>query len=298
MPHRHPRRDDDDFDDDRPHRPRRRPQQGRPKKKETSVALVVGLVVGGTVLLGGGSLAAFFLLRDKSTAAAVEQDPFPGMIAHWSFDDYTVDDARQIINVKDSTGRGNNGVATGGRIAPGKKGNALWLDGRDDQYMDVSKGKDLNFADGAEFTIAAWYKTTDRFGTIMAYRSNEAKTQLDLYVRTNHLLGIVGDDRDEGPDHAFCWCDAANDGQWHHAALTRHGKIIELFYDGVSVKKDMTGKCAGPITGDMRWIGCNVKFVDDGEQRFGRRGFQGGIDEVYIFSRALTAPEIQQLMRR
>jgi hypothetical protein len=66
----------------------------------------------------------------------------------------------------------------------------------------------------------------------------------------------------------------------------------------VSVKKDMTGKCAGPITGDRRWIGCNVKFVEDGERDFGRHGFQGAIDEVYIFSRALTAPEIQQLMRR
>jgi len=297
MPHRHARRDDDDFDD-RPHHTRKRSQHGRPKKKETSVAVVVGLVVGGIVLLGGGSLAAFFLLRDKSTGAVVEQDPFPGMLAHWSFDDYTVDDARQVINVKDSTGRGNNGVATGGRIAPGKKGNAYWADGREDQYIDVSKSKDLNFADGAELTIAAWYQTSERWGTILAFRNSQAKTQLDLYVRTNHLLGIVGDDRDEGPDHAFVWCDPVNDGQWHHAALTRHGKIIELFYDGVSVGKDMTGKCGGPITGDMRYIGCNLKFNDDERQKIPRVGFKGGIDEVYVFSRALTAPEIQRLMRR
>lgn len=289
--HRH------DDDDDRPRH--RKHHHGHKKKAGTPVALVVGLVVGGILLLGGGALAAILLLRDKSTQNATAEDPFPGMIAHWSFDDVPkVDEDKGTFTIRDSTGRGNTGSMTGGRLSPGRRGNALWLDGRDDQYMDVSGGKALNFADGAEFTLAAWYKTSQSHGTILAFRSNEFKTQLDLYVRTNHLLGIVGDDRDPGPHHAFIWCDVLNDGEWHHAALTRFGKTIELFYDGMSAGKDMTGNCAGPITGDLRTIGCNRKFVEDDERRFGRPGFNGGIDEVYIFSRALSAAEIQKLMRR
>lgn len=293
MTKRHRHDDDDD-------RPRRRNGHGHRKKKTgMPVVLIVALVVGGTVLLGGGALAAIFLMRDKTTQDTTADDPFPGMIAHWSFDDVPkVDEDKGVFIVRDSTGRGNDGSMTGGRFSPGRKGNALWVDGRDDQYMDVSGGKDLNFADGAEFTLAAWYKTPGPTGTIAAFRSNQFRTQLDLYVRTNHLLGIVGDDRDPGPHHAFIWCDPVNDGEWHHAALTRFGKTIELFCDGMSVGKDMTGNCAGPITGDLRSIGCNRKFVEDDERRFGRPGFNGGIDEVYIFSRALSAAEIQKLMRR
>jgi Concanavalin A-like lectin/glucanases superfamily len=289
---------DDDIDD----RPRRRSTRTGPKKSKKkggpSVGLIVGLTIGGIVLLGGGAVGAVLLLRDRSTGSGAGSDQFPNMIAHWSFDDFQTDKATEVTTVRDSTGRGNNGKLVGGRLAPGKKGNALWLDGRDDQYLDISVGKDLNFADGAEFTVAAWYQTSERFGTILAYRGNDLKNQLDLYVRTNHLLGIVGDDRDPGPNHAFIWCDPKNDGQWHHAALTRKGKVIELYYDGMSVGKDMTGNCAGPITGDMRMIGCNLKFVEDDEKLFGRRGFKGAIDEVYMFSRALTAPEIGMLMKR
>jgi hypothetical protein len=300
MPHRHPRRDDDDFDDDRPRRPRGRSHAGKPKKKGTPVALIVGLVVGGIVLLGGGSLAAFFLLRDKSTGAAAPQDPFPGMLAHWSFDDYQVDDARQVINVQDSTGRGNNGVATGGRIAPGKKGNALWLDGRDDQYMDVSGAKDLNFAPGSELTIAAWFTTRDKYGgTIVAFRHPTLPTQLDIYSRDNRVIGIIGDDEDDG-EHAFKWDPAptASDGQWHHVALTRRGKFVALYYDGVSQGEDARANSGGRLSGGLGAVGCNLRFVKDDERRFGRHGFKGGIDEVYVFSRALTGPEIQALMRR
>jgi len=300
MPHRHARRDDDDFDDDRPHRPRKRPH-GKPKRKGTPVALVVGLVVGGTLLLGGGALAAILLLRDRSTGTAAAQDPFPGMLAHWSFDDYQIDDARQVINVKDSTGRGNNGVITGGRLAPGKKGNALWLDGRDDQYMDVSAAKELTFAPGSELTIAAWFQTRDKFGgTIVAFRHPTLPTQLDIYSRDNRVIGIVGDDDDEEGRHAFKWdpSPTASDGQWHHVALTRRGKTVQLFYDGVSQGEDLQGNSGGRLSGGLGAVGCNLRFVKDDEHRFGRAGFKGAIDEVYVFSRALTGPEIQQLMRR
>jgi hypothetical protein len=231
------------------------------------------------------------MFREKPTTPP-PQDPFPNMIAHWSFDN--VKDGK----VTDQTGRGNNGVLTGGRLAPGVKGDALWLDGRDDQYCELNQSKDLNFAEGAELTIAAWYQTKDRAGTILAFRNSERRTQLDLYVRDNHLLGIIGGDDDTGPNHAFVWCDPVNDGNWHHAALTRKGKFIELFYDGVSVKVDANGRSGGPLTGDMRYIGVNLKFDENEKRLIPRIGFKGGIDEVYVFSRALQAHEIQKLMKR
>src|SRR5262245_10857815 len=137
----------DDDDDDAPRR-RKRPSK---KQKGINPLLITLIAVGALLVIGGGSVAAYFIFREKSAGPPPPQDPFPNMIAHWSFDN--VKDGK----VTDQTGRGNNGVLTGGRLAPGVKGDALWLDGRDDQYCELNQSKDLNFAEGAELTLAAWY---------------------------------------------------------------------------------------------------------------------------------------------
>jgi hypothetical protein len=214
------------------------------------------------------------------------------MLAHWSFDDV------RDMKVVDSTGRGNDGVLTGGRIAPGVKGNALWLDGRDDQYCDVSSSKELYFAPNAEFTIAAWYTTKERWGTILAFRHSDSPCQLDLYVRTDHLLAIVGDDTDLDGKHAFLWWDTVNDGQWHHVAVTRKGSMVSMFCDGAFIKNISTTRSGGQISGNMRYIGANLKFTQEDLRKIPRVGFKGGIDEVYVFSRALSEQEIRALMKR
>jgi len=245
----------------------------------------------GIFVLVGGAVAAILLLRDKDTPSA-PPTPFPDMVAHWSFDEAPGE------RVPDLTKRGNTGVIAAGRLGPGVKGNAFWLDGRDDQYCDLSKAKDLNFADGSEFTIAAWFRTPERVGTILSFRHTDRPCQLDLFVRDNRAIGIVGDDTDMTGEHAFCWSHVPNDGEWHHVALTRSGRKLELFYDGTFQETHAANRAGGPITTNLRAVGCERLFVENNERRFGRPGFKGGIDEIYVFSRAMQAPEIQALMKR
>jgi hypothetical protein len=279
-----------DADEDTP-RPRR--SKSRPKKKKKGPSgLLIGLAVaGGIILLAGAGLAAVLLLN-RGGPPGPAADPFPGMLAHWSLDEAPNE------RVPDKTGRGNDGKMTGGGFGPGAKGRAFYADGRDDQYVDLAGAKDLSFAAGAEFTIAAWYQTQESRGTILAFRHSRSKCQCDLFVRDRHLLAVIGDDNDTAGGGSFVWCHTENDGKWHHAAVTRHGKTIELYYDGVSAGTETTDWAAGPITTDLRAIGCNLRFVQDDEKQFGRRGFKGAVDEVYVFSRALKGPEIQGLMKR
>jgi hypothetical protein len=296
MPRRH--YDDDDDDDDRPRR--KRSAGKHPKKRGTPVGLIVGLAVGGVLLLGGGAVAAILLLRDKPTGAAAPADPFPNMLAHWSFDKVKPN-GDDTFTIPDETGRGNDGKMTGCRLAPGKKGNAIWLDGRDDQYVDVSKAKDLRqFAPNSELTIAAWFLATEKYaGTVVAFHHPTLPTQLDIFVRDNRVIGIVGDDNDTGK-HGFVWAPqpTAANGQWHHVALTRREKFVEVFYDGVSQGIDARGNSGGRLSGGEGAIGCHLGFVRQDIRQFGRPGFKGAIDEVYVFARALKADEIQRLMNR
>jgi hypothetical protein len=305
-----PRRSyDDDSDlEDRPRRRHKKPGGKRPKNRGMSVALIVGLALGGVFLIGGGAVAAVLLLRDRSTGTAQAQDPFPSMLAHWSFDKVKVN-PDESTTIFDETGRGNDGRMTGGKLAPGRKGNALWLDGREDQYVDVSKAKDLQaFAPGTELTIAAWFQTRERTGgTIVAFHHPEYPTQLDIFVRDYRVIGIIGDDNDTTGRHAFVWGEdkskmppTASNGQWHHVAMTRRERIVEVFYDGVSQGIDARGNSGGKLSGGEGAIGCHLGFVRNSVDmtKFGRAGFKGAIDEVYVFGRALSESEIQRLMQR
>jgi sialidase-1 len=277
------------LDDEDTPRPRRR--KGDPKKKKGPSGVLIGLsIAGGIVLLTGAALAAVLLL-DKRGPAGPTAEAFPNMLAHWSLEDAPNE------RVPDKTGRGNDGKLVGGGFGPGVKGKAFYADGRDDQCVDVSQAKDLNFAAGAEFTIAAWFQTAESHGTILAFRHSTGTCQCDLFVRTKHLLAVIGDDQDT-TGGSFVWCKQENDGKWHHAAITRRGKTIELFLDGASAGTETSALASGPITTDQRAIGCNLRFVQDNERRFGRAGFKGAIDEVYVFGRALPAGEIQALMKR
>jgi Concanavalin A-like lectin/glucanases superfamily len=293
-----PRNDDEDDRIDDRRRLKKKGRKKKPKRRGSPMALIIGGAIAGVLLVGGVVVAVVMLTRGKSVPVPPPPDPFPDMVAHWSFDDLRVDNAKEQTTVRDSTGRGNDGILSGGRMAPGIRGNALFLDGSESTYLDVSKAKDLNFVDNADLTLAAWYQTKERVGTILAFRNSEKLTQLDLYVRDNHLLGIIGDDADQGPGHAFVWCDAVNDGQWHHAALVRKGKFIELYYDGMKAGFDARGQSGGKITGDMRYIGVNLKFSQEDLRKIPRIGFKGGIDEVYVFKRALSPQDIQALMKR
>jgi sialidase-1 len=282
MSRRHRRREEDT--------PRPRRVRHPRKKKGPSPVLIAIAVVGGVVLVAGAGVAVA-LLVNRGDRGGPAPDPFPNMLAHWPLEEAPNE------RVLDKTGRGNDGKLIGGGFGPGMRGKAFYADGRDDQYLDLGRGKDLNFAAGAEFTIAAWYQTAESHGTILAFRHSTGTCQCDLFVRTQHLLAVIGDDKDTSGG-SFVWCDVVNDGKWHHAAVTRRGKTIELFYDGQPAGSETSALATGPITTDLRAIGCNLRFVQDNERRFGRAGFKGAIDEVYVFGRALSAGEIQALMKR
>ena len=55
---------------------------------------------------------------------------------------------------------------------------------------------------------------------------------------------------------------------------------------------------SGPITTDLRAIGCERLWAKQNDRRWGNPSIRGGIDEVCVFGRALTPDEIQTLMAR
>jgi Concanavalin A-like lectin/glucanases superfamily len=277
----------EEWEEDQPLQARRRKGQ-----KKSSVGLWVGLGVGGLVLVGGVLLVVLLLNQSPGGAATSRFGRIPGLVAHWSFDEV------QNGTVLDQSGRNNHATLHGGRLAQGVSGQALWLDGQPDQFCDLGNSNDFNFAAKAGFTFAGWFTTSEPSATILSLRSKQGNQQIDLLVRDGRLIIVVGDDQDPGAQNAFVFAQQANDGKWHHFAFSRNGNAVELFLDGASQGTASGLSAGGPITTNLRALGAERLWLLTNDKQWGNPSFRGGIDEVCIFNRALTAAEIQTLMER
>lgn len=213
------------------------------------------------------------------------------VVGYWKFDEADRD------KVTDYSGNGNDGTFYGetwndGDLKPncpncpsqiaGKYGNALSFDGTDD-YVDLKTPSSLNIA-GDQITISAWVKP----GSVAMTGGAFAR----IVSKPNQYELIVQDD-----NKVMCWLFSAQGdaqlvtgnvptGAWTHISCVLEGGAIKLYING-GIQPDvisLAGNLAG--TSNPAYIG-----------RSGPQGyFSGIIDEVRIYSRALTPQEVAEDM--
>jgi hypothetical protein len=156
------------------------------------------------------------------------------------------------------------------------------LDGVDDYLNVVST---FNFPTyPSAFTIDAWIQTTSTlYSFILAYGSNTIpNSMVSLGIAEGGALkSTTGTDTVTGGFVA--------DGNWHHvAAVKRVGAPTELYIDGKRVAtylQQQVGALAGPTVG----IAASISWAAPAW------GFEGRIDDVQVFGRALNDDEIAQV---
>ncbi|MBN2094959.1 MAG: DUF2341 domain-containing protein [Candidatus Aenigmarchaeota archaeon] len=161
----------------------------------------------------------------------------------------------------------------------GMFGGAMTFDGVDDyQAIDSTAGKFLD-----SFTIEAMIKTTDTSGrdTIVGRNTAAGGNVMILCTYSGKLDAFNGTaDIDSQISVA--------DGNWHHVALRYNlsNKEVALYLDGEKVKSDMNGMVAFSATD-------KVSIGQEWDTTTPSDFFQGELDEVRIWSRALSDAEIQ-----
>ncbi len=180
------------------------------------------------------------------------------------------------------------GDTDGPRYVPGRFGKAIELNGRG---QTVRIPHHARLKPGDQITISAWIKPTecsDRWREV--YRKDDGEAR--------HLLAIAQDSGFYG-----LWCGFGiggeyvergtplsrarlKDGRWHLVAVTYDGETIRFYADTKQIGSAAVG-------GKLDTEGTRPAYIGslDGRSEF----FPGGIDDVRVYDRALSAKEIQAL---
>ena len=136
-------------------------------------------------------------------------------------------------------------------------------------------------------TVAAWVKVNPRLVTWgwVASQANNYGLVVNRFNNDDLMFYIY---------NGLTWESAGInyvgllDGEWHHIAgsYDADSKIIALYMDGSLIKRKKVNRSIAFGTGDNFSIG-SMK---------GSRVFDGCIDEVQVYSRALESEEVQQLL--
>ena len=150
----------------------------------------------------------------------------------------------------------------------------------------------------AAFTYSVWINTTDSTND---YRTILSEGRSSNDAPTFHLQMPSDGDTDCTTDDSFkvffrdnaatstqmCSSLAYNDGAWHHIALVQYASNSrEMFVDGTSVATNTA--TISTTTFDQVGIGA-LRLTTPSQY------FNGNIDDVRIYSRALSRPEISEL---
>ena len=191
-------------------------------------------------------------------------------------------DERTGSVVRDSTLYGNHGVLDGAEWADGVSGSALYFDGKDDW---VKIGRTASLDTKNRITLEAWInpKEDNIYHPILEYSDG---TYLGVHVwqhqRWSNLYVNFNDIR--GGNHALEASEVITTG-WQHIAAVYDGTYGKLYRDGELVASGNIGQFALQTSYDL-YIGCRP--ISGGFY------FNGLIDEVAIYSQALSPEEIKE----
>jgi hypothetical protein len=194
-------------------------------------------------------------------------------------------------NAADGSGSGNAGTVLGATRVAGMRGNALQFDGVDD-WVTVADAASLDLTSG--MTLQAWVKPGAMTGweTVLLKERGAGDFAYGLYAHDGGAQPggapvPSGNVRAGGGHQTLRGSSELPPGVWTHVATTYDGVNQRLFINGVEVaSRPQSGLIA--VSGGALRIGGNGSFAGE--------FFEGALDEVRIYNRALTAAEIQAAM--
>ena len=246
-----------------------------------------------TTSAGNGSHTLTAIARDtsnntKSASVAVTVSnaaaPQSGLLVHLALDEGTG------TNATDSSGNGSNGALQNGPTwTTGVSGSALNFDGVNDTLYVGNWGGLTSITNAV--TVAAWvYRNANQSGFVTV-----ASRQVGTSYYEHFYLGFENGNYRWLVNTSSGYSNvalggAAPLGQWVHLVGTYDGSTVKLYANGV---QQFSTPHSGTFASDTTGITFGVNHND--ASRAPNEAFNGKLDEVNVYSYALTAQQVQQL---
>ncbi len=220
------------------------------------------------------------------------------LVGYWKLDETMSDGVSSVIDSSGGDRHGTPSGATGANDKPQPSSDvpdvsftnprSLDFDGTDDV---VATTYSPVYSDGDSFTWSLWFKTgTNQSGKgiFSARDSSKPGTPLaEIYLVSGEIQGLF-----RGADGArkdLNYTVSYADSEWHNISIVIDQGNGTLYYDGVA-RDTITGLDMDINLGDVS-LPIGASNYENSLQRY----FQGKIDDVRVYSRALTPGEISEL---
>jgi len=237
-----------------------------------------------------GEIQAIFDAGSAGKCGAPDCTPAPSDLNAW----YPGDgDARDLQGGKSGT------LKNGATFAPGKVGQAFSLDGVDD-FVEIPHNRSLN--NPPRITLAAWIKpdTIKAGSRIISKDSSATSCTAPTVAYSLEVRGLQGNKADfffttgDKAFHELVGTSVIPTDVFTHVAATYDGSTAKIYVNGVlesslSASGTSLAKSNAPVIIGGGGAGCRAS-------NGGQIEFDGLIDEVEIFNRALTEAEISAIV--
>jgi hypothetical protein len=197
------------------------------------------------------------------------------LVSYWRLDE------TGGVTINDVKGT-NSGTAEGATSVAGKNQNGWNFNGN--SLINFGKPSGFNFGSG-NFSWSMWVKTTSSATSYLISDDKNATNLRGLMLNGGIPRFICRDVK--GVIMDVYGSQAINDGNWHHVVAVRNGNTAIVYVDGVQKGRATasTGSCDG---GARTLHGAR----DESSSPY---YFTGVLDEIGVWSRALTASEVSTL---
>ena len=212
----------------------------------------------------------------------------PSLLAHWTLDEGAG------TNVLDWSGHGHHGTLAG---------DATWTDGYDLTAVQFDgSGDSVDFGTPADLHLSSTYTYTAWFKPGKDIRGDSGPQYLlcigsrsDLVFGVEDAVGVNGDlmlhyyDTQPGFHAVGVGQTSWNADEWHMVAGTKNATGHKIYLDGELKNSDFN------VNDDNHNLG---RIISLGARAWtGHQYFNGAIDDVRIYNKALTEDEIRQVMQ-
>ena len=243
------------------------------------------------VFVAGGSLVS-----NKAEAGYIDDlMATPNLVATWRLGEASGPTAVEEVGTNANANNGtytNFGPSDYGQpgLLTGDANTAVKFNGSTN-YVDAGNDASLNGA-WSGITMAAWVNQTNSGGVQMIagkWNNVVANDHMGIFMLNGQLIGAVGDGTSN--INGTTGTAVLSTNQRHFVAFTWQAGsgMYQLYVDGVLDPISIAGT---PVT-SMNATSAKNFFI--GAQSPGNRHFNGIIDEVSVFDRALSAGEIASL---